>query len=317
MIFASRAAPDLELITYSHDGSALRFGVVTGGRVVEAAEAGEWKGDPPQTMLDLLRRWDEAQTALAPVSAAGTDAGVPLAEVRLAAPIPRPGKIFALAQNYFDHMAEAGVTPPPKDARKPLVFCKLPSSVIGPDEPLVLPSVSETVDWELELAVVIGREARDIAEHDAMDVVAGYSIFNDISARTMSYPDRSVFGPTEEWFDFINGKWCDCFSIMGPSLVTADAIADPHDLLMRLGVDGVVYQDASTRDMIYGIPEVIAFISSWSTLEPGDVIATGTPAGTGYAHDRYLRAGDVIEATIDGLGTIRNPVVAKVPSAVA
>jgi len=290
--------PAVELVTYSHGGGAPRVGVVVDGRVADVPEATD--------MLDILLR------RLTPMPGS---ASTPLSEVTLYAPVPRPGKIFALAQNYAEHLAEAGMTPPPKAARKPLVFCKLPSSVIGPDEPVVLPTVSDTVDWELELAVVIGRVARHVPVEDAMDVVAGYSIFNDISARTMSYPDRTVFGPTEEWFDFINGKWCDTFSILGPSLVTADSVPDPHDLAMQLSVSGVVYQDASTADMIYRIPEVIAFVSTWSTLEPGDVIATGTPAGTGYAHDRYLRAGDVIEATIDGLGTIRNPVVAQVPSA--
>jgi 2-keto-4-pentenoate hydratase/2-oxohepta-3-ene-1,7-dioic acid hydratase in catechol pathway len=236
------------------------------------------------------------------------DAVKPEAGVKLLAPIPRPGKIFALAQNYADHVSEGGAEARPKAGRVPLVFCKLPSSLIGPGAPILVPAVSDTVDWEVELAVVIGGHARNIPVEEAASVVAGYSIFNDVSARYMKYPERTQFGPLEEWFDFINGKWCDSFAVMGPYLVTS--VADPDNLRMQLSVNGVKYQDASTADMIFKVAEVIAFTSRWATLEPGDVIATGTPSGVGDTTGTYLKPGDQVVGSIDGLGTLSNPVEA-------
>jgi 2-keto-4-pentenoate hydratase/2-oxohepta-3-ene-1,7-dioic acid hydratase in catechol pathway len=232
----------------------------------------------------------------------------PLAGVGLRAPVPRPGKIFALAQNYADHVVEGGGTVRPKEGRLPLVFSKLSSGLIGPGAPILLPAISQTVDWELELAVVIGRRAKHVASEDALDHVAGYAVFNDVSARTMNFPERTQFGPTEEWFDFINGKWVDTFAAMGPYLVTVDEVPSLDDLKMQLRVNGTLHQDASTGQMIFKVAEVIEFISRWAALEPGDVIATGTPAGTGDASGVYLQAGDVVEGTIDRLGTLVNPV---------
>jgi 2-keto-4-pentenoate hydratase/2-oxohepta-3-ene-1,7-dioic acid hydratase in catechol pathway len=293
----------MELISFMLDGSPPRVGVHVDGRVVDLGDG------PGGGMLGLLAGGDAELADAAALAADPATPTVALSDVQLLAPVPRPGKIFASAANFADHVLEGGGEVGEKQGREPLVFSKLSSSVIGPGAPIVLPSVSQTVDWELELAVVIGRRAKHVRVADALDVVAGYGVFNDVSARTMSYPERTQFGDTEEWFDFINGKWCDSFAAFGPFLVTADAVADPHALDMRLRVNDRVWQDGSTSHMIFRVPEIIAFITRWATLEPGDVIVTGTPGGTGEPTDTYLRAGDVVEGTISGLGTLTNPVV--------
>lgn len=295
----------MELISFTLDRGAARVGVQSGDAVVDVS--GEFSGG----MLELLDRGREGLEVAGRLAADPAAVRIPLEDVKLLAPVPRPGKIFASAANFADHVLEGGGEVRVKEGRVPLVFSKLPSSVIGPSQPIVLPAVSQTVDWELELAVVIGRHAKHVSVDDAMGVVAGYAVFNDVSARTMSYPERTQFGDTEEWFDFINGKWCDTFAAFGPKLVTADAVADPHALGMRLTVNGQTWQDGTTSQMIFRVPEIIAFISRWATLEPGDVLVTGTPGGTGEPTDTYLRAGDVVEGSITGLGTLVNPVEAE------
>ncbi len=261
-------------------------------------------------MLSLLNRGPRALEEIEHQLELGVpaDGTTQIAKVQLLAPVPRPGKIFALAQNYAEHVSEGGAEVRPKSGRVPLVFCKLPSSVIGPGAPILIPDMSTTVDWEVELAVVIGSRAHKVPVERAASHVAGYSIFNDVSARYMNYPNRTQFGSLDEWFDFINGKWCDSFAVLGPSLVTG--VKDPDHLNMKLSVNGTVRQNASTADMIFKVPEVIAFISRWSTLEPGDVIATGTPSGVGDATGTYLQPGDELVSTIEGLGSITNPVLA-------
>lgn len=298
----------MELVSFALRDGAPRVGVHRDGLVADvSAVTGE-------DMLALLGRGDDGLAAARAVDADPAAARVPLADVTLLAPVPRPPKIFAAAANFADHVLEGGGAVRAKEGRLPLVFSKLPTCVVGPGAPIVLPADSRTIDWELELAVVIGRPAKHVAVADALDVVAGYAVANDVSARTMDYPERTQFGPTEEWFDFINGKWCDSFLPFGPHLVTADAVADPDDLAMRLRVNDTVWQDGSTSQMIFRVPEIVAFISRFATLEPGDVIVTGTPGGTGEPSGTYLRAGDVLEGTIDGLGTLSNPVVAEAAS---
>jgi 2-keto-4-pentenoate hydratase/2-oxohepta-3-ene-1,7-dioic acid hydratase in catechol pathway len=298
----------VELVTFvPPGGGTARIGVHRDGEVIDLERAGD--GRLPQDMLGLLAGGDEALAAArAAAGAAPQGSGYALADVELLAPIPRPGKVLALAANYADHVIEGGGTVVRAEGRMPLVFCKLPSSVIGPGAPILLPRDSKTVDWELELGAVIGRRAKHVAAEDALSIVAGYVVGNDVSARTMEYADRTQLAGPEEWFDFINGKWCDSFAALGPYLVTADEIADPDNLSMRLSVNGVVRQDGSTGQMIFKLPEIIAFVTRWATLEPGDVIITGTPGGTGEATDTYLQAGDTVEATIEGLGTLVNPV---------
>jgi len=211
---------------------------------------------------------------------------------------PRPGKVLAIARNYADHAAERGAAPP----ARPMAFLKPASCLIGPDEPIVLPALSAQVDFEAELAVVIGRPARAVEEARALDHVAGYTILNDVTARDLQAADG-------QW---TRAKGMDTFGPVGPRVVPAAEVPDPHALRIRLWLSGELMQDGSTADMVHRIPALIAFLSEAFTLEPGDVIATGTPAGVGDARTtpRFLRAGDTVRIEIDRLGVLENPVVA-------
>jgi 2-keto-4-pentenoate hydratase/2-oxohepta-3-ene-1,7-dioic acid hydratase in catechol pathway len=235
---------------------------------------------------------------------------LPLADVQVLAPLARPPKLLALAANYQDHITEGGGQRVDKARLAPKLFLKPSSAIIGPGQPLILPAVSQTVDWELELAVVIGRRCRNLPVEQALAAVAGYTIINDISARTIDYGNERNDYAWREYFDWLMGKWPDSFAPLGPYLVTADDVPDPQQLDMRLTLDGELRQHASTRDMIFGVAEIIAFASRFMTLEPGDLIATGTPSGVGDATGTYLRPGNVMEASITGLGTLRTPVQA-------
>ncbi|MEM3511758.1 MAG: fumarylacetoacetate hydrolase family protein [Candidatus Jordarchaeales archaeon] len=220
-----------------------------------------------------------------------------LADVKLMAPIPRPGKIICLGLNYSDHAEEAGLKPPDE----PVLFSKPATAVVGHDDPVIYPRVSSQVDYEVELAVVIGKKGKDITEEDAYEYVAGYTVFNDVSARDIQF--RGI-----QWF---RGKSFDTFAPMGPCLTLKDEIPDPHNLKMQMRVNGEVRQKGSTKNMIFKIPDLLSFISAGMTLEPGDVIATGTPSGVGiYSKpQKLLKPGDVMEATIEKIGTLRNKVV--------
>jgi 2-keto-4-pentenoate hydratase/2-oxohepta-3-ene-1,7-dioic acid hydratase in catechol pathway len=218
------------------------------------------------------------------------------AAVRLCAPVPRPGKIVAVARNYAAHAEERGAREHPVE---PVLFLKAPSAVIGPDDAIALPAASKSVDYEGELAAVIGRPAREVSAADALACVAGYTAANDVTARDF----QNVRGQ-----HFI-GKSCDTFCPLGPALVTADAI-DPQDVGLSTTLSGAVVQSARTREMIFPLAELVAFASRLMTLEPGDVILTGTPAGVGAAQSppRWLRPGDVVEVEIEKIGSLRNPV---------
>ena len=227
---------------------------------------------------------------------------LPLGQVALLPPVPEPEKIICVGLNYRDHAIEAGVEIP----KYPVLFAKYRNALTGPYSPIVLPRVSQQVDFEAELAVVIGRRGRHVAEKDAMDYVAGYMALNDVSAR-----DYQFRGP--QW---LQGKTFDTFAPCGPFLITSDEIADPHALGIRLRLNGEVMQESSTRELIFGIPRLISYLSDIVTLAPGDIISTGTPPGVGYARKPavYLKAGDVVEVEIDQVGTIRNPVVSEPPA---
>lgn len=303
----------MQLVTFvaGNDG-APKAGVHRDGKVIDLVAAAAAQGASlPDSVLALLEGGDELLRQAAQVSqeAPASGPGVyALGDVKLLAPIPRPPKILALAGNFVDHIVEGGGRPRPKEGAIPHVFLKPASAVIGPSATIEIPTVSNAVDYELELAVVIGQRAKNVAADEAMKTVAGYAVFNDVSGRKMTYPHRSESTERDFWFDWLNGKWCDTFAAWGPYLVTADEIADPHDLAMQLKVNGDIRQDGSTRQMIFTIPETIAFISAICTLEPGDVIAMGTPAGVGATTETYLRSGDVIEGTVEGLGTLVNSV---------
>jgi 2-keto-4-pentenoate hydratase/2-oxohepta-3-ene-1,7-dioic acid hydratase in catechol pathway len=213
-------------------------------------------------------------------------------------PIERPQKIICVGLNYHDHAAEGAQKVP----ERPLLFAKWPNTLIGPQEPIVLHPITSKVDYEGELAVVIGREARGLGVDDALDVVAGYLCSNDVSARDLQFSDG-------QW---VRGKTLDTFCPVGPALVPASEIPDPQALHLRTILNGEVVQDAPTSDMIFSVAQIIAFVSEAITLEPGDLILTGTPAGVGIFRkpELLLKPGDEVTVEIEGIGTLTNPVTA-------
>ena len=217
----------------------------------------------------------------------------------LCAPVPRPPKIICIGLNYRDHAAESKMAIPDV----PTVFSKYATSVTGHRSPIVLPRNSVKPDYEAEFAVVIGKGGRHIAEDAWREHVFGYTIVNDVSARDFQMA-------TTQW---MMGKTFDTFAPMGPVIVTADEIADPHNLRIALRLNGEVLQDSNTSNLIFGVGKLIAFLSSVFTLEPGDVISTGTPAGVGFARKPpvWLKGGDTVEVEVEGIGTLMNPVVAE------
>ena len=240
--------------------------------------------------LDRVQRWAS--------SAPGASRHDPDA-VKLAAPIARPPKIICIGLNYRDHAIESNMPIP----ETPTVFAKFSTAVIGPGQPIVLPKASTRPDYEAEFAVVIGKRGRHIPEDRWQEHVFGYTILNDVSARDFQMA-------TSQW---MIGKTFDTFAPIGPAIVTADEIADPHKLAISLELSGEVLQDSNTSNLIFGVPKLVAYLSSVFTLEPGDIIATGTPSGVGFARKppRYLKAGDECRVRIEGLGELYNPVVAE------
>jgi 2-keto-4-pentenoate hydratase/2-oxohepta-3-ene-1,7-dioic acid hydratase in catechol pathway len=253
---------------------------------------GRWFRTARDTALEIGRD----PTALAEARKKGWL--VPSQDAYWFAPVPRPGKIVCIGMNYHDHAGEIGLTVP----KTPAIFSKFSSCVIAPGEPVVIPSSSEQVDYEAELAVVIGRRASRVSADRAYDYVLGYTAFNDVTARDFQFGDV-------QWQ---RGKSCDTFAPMGQTIVTTDEIPDPHALRIRLTVNGAVMQDSNTSQLIFRVPQLIEFITRSITLEPGDVIATGTPAGVGHGRKPpvYLKAGDVMEVNIERIGELGNPIVA-------
>jgi 2-keto-4-pentenoate hydratase/2-oxohepta-3-ene-1,7-dioic acid hydratase in catechol pathway len=236
-----------------------------------------------------------------------------LDEVELLVPIPRPNKLLLLAGNYNEHIQEGGGQATERAETFPYVFMKPPTTTLtDPGKPVVIPRVSpDHVDWELELCIVIGKRARHVTEADGLKYVAGYTVVNDISDRKFRPNPGRKERMNDKWFDWEHGKWHDTFCPCGPCIVSADAIADPQKLKMKLSVNGQVKQDATTGQQIFPVAAVVAFVSDIVTLEPGDLIATGTPAGVGNTTGTYLKSGDRIEAWIEGIGTLVSPVVAE------
>jgi 2-keto-4-pentenoate hydratase/2-oxohepta-3-ene-1,7-dioic acid hydratase in catechol pathway len=222
---------------------------------------------------------------------------IPCRAAKLNAPVLRPGKILAIGLNYTAHARETGAELP----QFPLLFSKSTSALIGPGDPIRIPRISEKIDYEAELAFVIGKEARSVSAKDALEYVAGYTIMNDVSARDIQRRER-------QW---VRAKGLDTFAPCGPWLVTGDEIPDPHSLQLELRLNGAVHQSSSTNDMIFKIPELIEFISQDLTLLPGDIVTTGTPSGVGYTRQPpvFLKDGDLVEIRIEGLGTLENPVI--------
>ena len=228
------------------------------------------------------------------VAREGTRAPEVGADVRLGPPIVRPSKIICVGLNYRDHAKESGMAVP----AEPVIFFKSTTALVGPNDDVIIPKGSTKTDWEVELAVVIGERASYVSEADATRHIAGYVLHNDYSERVFQL---------ERGGQWVKGKSCDTFAPLGPFLATPDEIGDVHDLKLWLTVNGDRKQDGSTRDLVFGVPFLVSYISQFMTLLPGDVISTGTPAGVAMGHKpvRFLQPGDVVELGIDGLGSSR------------
>jgi 2-keto-4-pentenoate hydratase/2-oxohepta-3-ene-1,7-dioic acid hydratase in catechol pathway len=304
----------LKLVTFIHQERSC-LGAIIDNQVVDLAQAYETfqsrtkKTIPldqfPKNMLTLLQRDEKTWQVVTAIvnwakslpEATAADFVYPLAEVSLAPPLNNPSKIICVGLNYHDHCREQGTEVP----QRPLLFAKFPSTIIGPDEKINWPGdISQQVDYEAELAVVIGRTGRNIPLDQAYDYIAGYTIVNDVSARDVQFADV-------QW---VRGKSFDTFCPVGPYLLTADEVEDPHSLRIQCWVNGELRQDSNTGEMIFKVPELLAYISKTSTLMPGDIISTGTPDGVGVFREppTFLKPGDVIEIEIEKLGRLRNRV---------
>lgn len=237
---------------------------------------------------------------------------IALDEVVFMSPIPRPGKLLALAGNYAKHIAESskklGLSESPRETTTPRPFLMPPTVVADPDTEIPYPCFSKEVDYEVELAVVIGKQAKCIGPNEALGYVAGYCIANDISARSVTFKGGREQRPWDEFYDWLNGKWADGFLPLGPYLTTADEIDDVQNLGIDLSVNGHVRQKANTSEMIYTVADTVSFLSHIMTLEPGDIIAMGTPEGVGMATGDFLKPGDEICCRIEKLGTLSNTI---------
>lgn len=284
----------MQLVTLTHPRSTWAVRRTDGRFVLPAGEAAAL------TLSELMRDWTAWQADVAELAGDEQAESLTGDEVTLAPPLPRPGKIICIGKNYVEHAAEMGSEPP----SLPVVFSKFNSALIPDGTPVVLPEISQQVDYEAELVVVIGRPGRQIAREHAWEHVFGYCAGNDISAR-----DWQKGRPGGQW---LLGKTFDTFAPMGPGITPASEIADPHQLDIVCRINGEIMQQANTRELIFGIDFLISHLSQFMTLEVGDLIFTGTPAGVGAGRQppRFLRAGDQVEVEISGMPVLRNPVVA-------
>lgn len=276
--------------------------------IAEACEATDSDCGCDGSVVGLLACADCLEVAREAVAqAAGI---VPLAQVKLLAPVPRPGKLLCLAGNYEEHIREGGRAElHQSDRATPRVFMKpVPNTVCGPDDPILIGKTAQFVDYEGELAVIIGRRGKYIPAAEALSYVGGVTCLNDVSERRLKIWERPEDRPLDRFFDWLNGKWCDSFAPMGPCAVPLAAVGDLQALKLITRVNGQTVQEASTAQMIFTVAQQIEYISHLMTLDPGDVIATGTPAGVGTARGVALQPGDVVEVEVEGIGVLRNPV---------
>ena len=261
----------------------------------------------PSSLLELITAWDDWAPRLRALDVAGL---APVPDAVLLAPLTYPGKVICAGANYYDHAAEMGTARPDPTA-EPFFFLKPPTTtVVGDGAAIVLPDAAgANVDWEIELAVVIGQRCTEVPVAQARRVVAGYSVANDVSARGL-FPRPAAVSPAFGW-DWVKHKALDTFCPLGPGIVPVWEVEQPHDLALRLSVNGAVKQKSSTAELVVDVDGLIAAASRWMTLEPGDVILTGTPAGVGMPRGDFLKAGDLVVAEIEGIGTLTNPVVSR------
>jgi 2-keto-4-pentenoate hydratase/2-oxohepta-3-ene-1,7-dioic acid hydratase in catechol pathway len=301
----------MKLVHYEKAG-ATRVGLVDKTRIVDLVEFAKELGMPvflgitriddilSQGLLELLQ---EAAPRIAAIRG-----GVPFDSATLRSPILNPEKILLVARNYLSHNKEQDARPPVE----PYFFTKFRNALIGPDEPILIPRISTKADWEVELAVIIGRAGKNVERKNAMDHVAGYAVANDVSFRDLQFSTRSDKAPVTLGNNWVKGKGLDSSLPIGPWLVTKDEIPDPNDLEISLRVNGEIKQHSKTSDMIFRIDSLIEYVSAGMTLKPGDIISTGTPEGVAvFTGEPFLKDGDVVEATISGIGTLRNPVRAE------
>lgn len=293
-------------------GTAKRIGLVIDSRVYDAQEALRASDrNPallPNSVDELIAGWDKADTAreaLAHAASQLSRGAISLTAEEAVLDIPyAPARIFATASNFYEHAAEMGTELAPRSESSPYIFMKAETSVTPTGSDVVMPTGTQRLDWEVELAVVIGKGGRHISSERAYEHIAGYTVINDISARDLNR--RTDYPFSHDWF---RGKSFDTFGPLGPWFVPHACIEDPMDLRMRLTVNGETMQDASTKGMIFNIAEQIAYLSDIVSLKPGDLIATGTPTGVGMGRGVYLKPGDVMVASIDQIGAIENKVV--------
>lgn len=300
---------DYRLLSYASETGRPRAGLLVGDRIIDLVDAlpGESGFD---SVLSVLGDWPRAEDAigalLAGSEAASSGQGRPLSAVRLTAPILHPGALFCAGANYRDHSREMrGDKPPGPGSKEPFFFLKTSAhSIVGPEAEIRLPEFSSQIDWEAEIGVVIGLPARNVPVERALDYVAGYLIVNDLSARDHLRREDTPFG-----FDWLGQKCFDTSCPMGPWITPASRVPDPQDLDIRLWVNDELMQDSNSAEMIFGVAEQIAYLSRHVTLRPGDVIATGTPAGVGRPRGIFLEPGDRVRIVVEGLGELCNPVV--------
>jgi len=293
----------MKLTTY-RQGDRVSWGVVTDDGIVDIPSL--WD-DAPRSLPAALKAGPAmmariaARAATAPQLAWADD-------VTVLAPLPAPPKVIAIAGNYVKHIKESkldkGLTADPHSDTTPRPFLMPSTCIADPGATVPWPCCSREIDYEAELAIVMGAQAKCVSAAEAVDRIAGYTIANDVSARSVTFAEGRADRPWNDFYDWLNGKWADGFCPMGPYVVTADEIDDVRNLGISLTVNGRVRQDSNTGDMIFDVYELVSFLSHIMTLTPGDVIATGTPSGVGMATDDYLAAGDVVTARVDQLGEL-------------
>lgn len=287
----------MKLLTYRRSDDSIAHGALTddGTGVIELGDG------------DL---GDIVATGTVPAAPAENSARLELSAVTVLTPLPRPGKIICAASNYQAHINEGGGAQVDKTRTSPKLFNKFDTAIAGPGDVFEIPEISAAADWEVELAVVIGRGGKNIPVEQALDHVFGYATSNDISLRALDKLgfERDTENPWVGFFDWLEGKWADRSAPVGPYLVTADEIEDPQNLPIRLSVNGETKQELTTGGMIFSCADLIAFASRLCTLAPGDIILTGTPSGVGATTGTYLQDGDVMEAEVEGLGKLVTPV---------